>query len=67
MRDNGCDSLLDEVVIFCNHHDIEIPIVDDVRVLKGRPNRKAPTITNLHYYKVSVFCEVLNMQPQEIK
>lgn len=62
MRDGGWDSLLDEVGTFCNRHDIEIPIMNGVRVLKGRPKRKAPGVTNLHYYKVSIFYEVLDMQ-----
>ncbi|KAL6523426.1 hypothetical protein OROGR_017029 [Orobanche gracilis] len=66
MRDNGWDELLDEVVLFCNRHDIDLPSMDDVRVLKGRSKRKAPSVTNLHYYKVSVFYEVLDMQLQEL-
>ncbi|XP_042459406.1 uncharacterized protein LOC122043027 [Zingiber officinale] len=36
--------------IFC--HDIIIPDMNEVRVLKGRSRRKALVVTNLHYYKV---------------
>ncbi|KAG6476303.1 hypothetical protein ZIOFF_065542 [Zingiber officinale] len=40
--------------------------MNEVRVLKGRSRRKAPIVTNLHYYKVSLFYEVLDMQLQEL-
>ncbi|XP_042380415.1 zinc finger MYM-type protein 1-like [Zingiber officinale] len=66
MRDNGWDDLLNEVMMFCNCHDIVIPDMNEVRVLKGRSRRKAPIVTNLHYYKVSLFYEVLDMQLQEL-
>ncbi|CAI0434959.1 unnamed protein product [Linum tenue] len=66
MRDNGWESLLDDVVSSCTKDSIHIPIMHDVYVLPGRSRRKAPDITNLHHFQVELFYTVVDMQLQEL-
>ncbi|XP_059639301.1 uncharacterized protein LOC132281628 [Cornus florida] len=66
MRENGWDSLLDQVSSFCEKHGIEVPNMNDTLVTPGRSRRKANEITNLHYYRVQLFYAMLDMQLQEL-
>ncbi|XP_059658681.1 uncharacterized protein LOC132305013 [Cornus florida] len=66
MRENGWDSLLDQVSSFCEKYGIEVPNMNDTLVTPGRSRRKANEITNLHYYHVQLFYAVLDMQLQEL-
>ena len=36
--------------------------MDEIFVVAGRPRRKTPQITNLHYYSVELFYIVIDMQ-----
>lgn len=65
MRDDGWDSLLNEVSSFCERHEIDVPNMEDVFVTQGRPRRKAHEMTNLHNYRVKLFYTVIDMQLQE--
>ena len=40
--------------------------MDEIFVAVGRPRRKTPQITNLHYYHVELFYTVIYMQLQEL-
>jgi hypothetical protein len=40
--------------------------MDEIFVVAGRPHRKTPQITNLHYYHVELFYTVIYMQLQEL-
>ena len=66
MRDNGWSSLLDQVSYFCERHNIDIPSMNDTFLSRGRPQRKAHKITNLHLYQVELFYVVIDMQLQEL-
>ncbi|XP_021827657.1 zinc finger MYM-type protein 1-like [Prunus avium] len=66
MRDNGWDSLLDQVSFFCGKYHIEIPKMDDIFSSGGRPKRKAQPITNLHHYRVDLFVDVIDIQLREL-
>ncbi|XP_062012157.1 uncharacterized protein LOC133728737 [Rosa rugosa] len=66
MRDNGWDSLLSQVVSFCEKQEIDVPNMDDVPFIPGKSRRRAPKVTNLHRYRVELFCAVIDMQLQEL-
>ncbi|XP_031266391.1 uncharacterized protein LOC116124787 [Pistacia vera] len=66
MRDNGWETLLSKVYSFCADHDIDVPNMDDKFFIQGRSQRKAQAITNVHYYCIKLFYNVLDMQLQEL-
>jgi hypothetical protein len=55
MRDNGWDSLLEEVQQFCISKSILVPNMDDEIPVRGRNRLEGRTITNLHYYRAKIF------------
>ena len=59
-------SLLTEVSSFCTTHDILILNMDEIFVVSGRPRRNTQQNTNLHHYRVELFCIVIDMQLQEL-
>ena len=65
MRDDEWESLLIEVSSFCSKHDIPIPNMDEIFVVR-RSQRKTPQITTLHHYRVDLFYTVIDMQLQEL-
>ena len=66
LRDNGWDSILNQVLIFCGKENIIVPNMSEQHVCKGKSKRKSPEITNLHYYRFDFFCEVIDLQLQEL-
>ncbi|KAL3819974.1 hypothetical protein ACJIZ3_005879 [Penstemon smallii] len=66
MRNDGFESLLDEISLFCKTHDILIPNMDDNFEARGRPRRRAQKITNGHRFRVEIFNQVIDMQLQEM-
>ena len=62
MRDGEWESLLNEVSLFCSKHDILIPNMDDMFIVRGRSRRKAPQVTNLYHYRVELLYTVIDMQ-----
>ena len=64
MKDNGWESLLQEVNSFCDKHFINIPNMEDIFFSKGRSRRggKAQGITTEHHYRVELFYIVVDMQ-----
>ncbi|CAH9063619.1 unnamed protein product [Cuscuta europaea] len=68
-RDDRWDSLFEEVCNFCDQHSIDIPNMNDTFIRfdsRGRPVRKGPTLTNLHHYRYDLFCDVIDLQLQEL-
>ena len=66
MRDDEWISLLIEVSSFCTTHDIPILNMDEIFVVSGRPRRNTQQNTNLHHYRVELFCAIIDMQLQEL-
>ena len=69
MRDSGWDSLLEEVHLFCDKHEIVVPSMDEVfsRISpRCRSSRKAHTVSNIHRYRVELYYTVIYMQLQEL-
>ncbi|XP_024195986.1 zinc finger MYM-type protein 1-like [Rosa chinensis] len=66
MRDNGWDSLLQQVVAFCGKENIMVPNMSDQHLCKWKSKRKSPEITNMHYYRFDFFCAVIDLQLQEL-
>jgi len=64
LRDDGWDSLVNEVFSFCKKHDIELVIMDGEFVNPRNP-RKRSNMTNFHHYQVECFYTILDMQIQE--
>ena len=66
MRENGWPSLLDEVVLFCGKENISVPNMDSQYICPGKSLRRAPNLTNMHYYHFDCFCGVIDFQLQEL-
>ena len=56
---------MQEVILFCNNHDIDIPNMEDV-FYEGKSRRRNHNITIEHHYRVGLFYIVLDMQLQEL-
>ena len=66
MKDDGWESLHNEVSLFSEKNKIVIPSMDDMFVARGRPRRNAQTMKNLYHYRVELFYIVIDMQLQEL-
>ncbi|XP_047942832.1 zinc finger MYM-type protein 1-like [Salvia hispanica] len=66
LREEGWEGLLNEVSEFCNKYEINVLDMEDEFVPRGKVNRRAEKRKNLHYYRVGIFCFVINMQAQEL-
>lgn len=66
MRDDGWESFLNLVFLFCNKHKITIPNMEDVFVVQGKSRRNPQDNTSLHYYRVELYYAVIDMQLQEL-
>ncbi|CAN6678114.1 unnamed protein product [Malus baccata var. baccata] len=66
LRDDDFADLLDDVQKFCQDHDIVIPNMEDLRFVAGKSRRKAPRLTNFHYYRVDLYFQVLDTQLKEL-
>ncbi|KAM5569923.1 hypothetical protein ABKV19_017105 [Rosa sericea] len=51
----------------CKRHiEIDVPNMDGVPFIPRKSRRRAPKVTNLHRYRVELFCAVIDMQLQEL-
>ncbi|XP_047268589.1 uncharacterized protein LOC124898736 [Capsicum annuum] len=66
LRDDEWNSLIDKVTLFCNKHDILIPNFEDPYVSSLRSRRRHTDYTVLHHYRVEVFCNIIDLQLQEL-
>ena len=66
MRDDGCESLQNDISLFCEENKIFIPSIDDMFVTRRRPRRNAQTMTNYYHYRVELFYTVIDMQFQKL-
>ncbi|CAN6717423.1 unnamed protein product [Malus baccata var. baccata] len=66
LRDDDFGNLLDDVQKFCLEHDIVIPNMEDLHFVPRKSRRKAPRLTNFHYYHVDLYFQVLDTQLKEL-
>ncbi|XP_028091966.1 homeobox-leucine zipper protein ATHB-14-like [Camellia sinensis] len=66
MMESGWTSLLDDILSFCEKHEIDVPQIEDMFVARERKMCNVQEITNLHYYRAELFYTVLDMQIQEL-
>ncbi|XP_062077504.1 uncharacterized protein LOC133782254 [Humulus lupulus] len=66
MRDYGRDSLVEEVSNFCMEFNIDVLDMNHMYCPQGKSRRKAPKLTNFHYFHVDFFNTVIDLQLQEI-
>lgn len=66
LRENGWESLLEEVQTFCLKHDIEVPDLNRKYVDVTRSRNKHDNTTTLHHYKADVFNVAIDQQLVEI-
>ncbi|XP_057719287.1 uncharacterized protein LOC130933681 [Arachis stenosperma] len=66
IRDDGWSSLLNEVLLFCDSHNILAPNMNDIFVTQGRSRRKIQKVSNLHHFQVELFYQVIDRQLQEL-
>ncbi|KAM3203248.1 hypothetical protein P3L10_030874 [Capsicum annuum] len=60
LRENGWNSLNDNVSLFCKKNDILIPNFKDPYVSSLRFCRQIADYTVLHHYCVEVFCNIID-------
>ncbi|KAK9677246.1 hypothetical protein RND81_11G130500 [Saponaria officinalis] len=67
LRDDGWENLLQQVLLFCNNHDIEVPNMED-HYIYGRRRFRQPKyrVTNLHYFRYDVFIAAIDSQLHEL-
>ncbi|KAM1022634.1 hypothetical protein ACFX2H_043156 [Malus domestica] len=66
LRDDDFGDLLHVVEKFCEEHDIIVHNMEDLHFVPRKSRRKAPKITNFHYYRVDLYFQVLDMQLKEL-
>ncbi|XP_062080895.1 uncharacterized protein LOC133785692 [Humulus lupulus] len=66
MRDNGWDSLVEEVSKFCVEFNIDVLNMDGMYCAQGKSRRRAPKLTNFHYFRIDFFNSVIDLQLQEL-
>jgi hypothetical protein len=64
MREEGWNSLFEEVSMFCAKNNIIVPNMDDM--CKPRSRRKAQRMKNSQHYCVELYYIVIIMQLQEL-
>jgi hypothetical protein len=66
LRDDGWETLLEEVTSFCKHQNIEVPDMDACFSSVGRSRRKTKSITVEHHYRVDIFTAIIDQHLQEL-
>ena len=66
MRDNGWNFLVEEVSKFCVEFNIDVLNMDDMYCAQGKSRRRAPKLTNFHYFRIDFFNTVIDLQLQEL-
>ena len=65
-RDNGWQSLLEEICVFCEKNSVSIPNMEDVFVARGRSRRGVQEFTNLHHFQNDLFYTIIDDQMGEL-
>ncbi|XP_052291975.1 uncharacterized protein LOC102612274 [Citrus sinensis] len=66
MREHGWNSLLSQVSSFCEKHFISVPVMENMFLTPRKSRCRAQEITNMHHYRIDLFCAILDMQLQEL-
>jgi len=66
LRDDGWETLLEEVTSFCKHEDIEVPDMNTCFSNVGRSCCKKKSVTIEHHYQVDIFTAIIDQQLQEL-
>ncbi|XP_057471947.1 uncharacterized protein LOC130760580 [Actinidia eriantha] len=66
MRDEGWNSFLSQLTLFCGKYDIHIPMMEGDYLAASRKRCGRDEVTNLHHYHAELFYTVLDMQLQEL-
>ncbi|CAN6542490.1 unnamed protein product [Malus baccata var. baccata] len=66
LRDDDFGDLLDDVQKFCEEHDIVVPNMEDFHFVPRKSRRKAPKLTNFHYYRMDLYFQVVDTQLKEL-
>ncbi|CAJ2657317.1 unnamed protein product [Trifolium pratense] len=66
IRDKGWDSLLNEVSLFCDHHEVVMLNMDDTYQTYKKSKRNLEKVSNLHYFQVQLFYQVIDRRLQEL-
>lgn len=66
MRDNEWDTFASQVSSFYDSLNIEVPIMNDIFIPRGRSRRNSYKTTKLHHYRVELYYSIIDMQPQEL-
>lgn len=66
MTKGGWSSFLGEVSCFYEKCNIDIPKMDDIFLIQGKPQHKTREITNLQYYQVKLFYTVIDIRLQDL-
>ena len=64
LREDGWESLLEKVHLFCEEHDIPSLNMTDEYVNRNRPHQKT-NITNFQHYRIDCLNSVIDWQLQE--
>jgi hypothetical protein len=64
MREEGWNSLFEEVYVFCAKNNIVVPNMDDV--YQPRSWRKAQSMKNSQYYRVELYYTIIDIQLKEL-
>ncbi|KAM3236183.1 hypothetical protein P3L10_016220 [Capsicum annuum] len=65
MKESGWKSLLDDASSFCDSHDILIPKLDEPN-FPGKSKHKCFDVCYSHHLHVEIFCDVIDVQLQEL-
>ncbi|XP_024046728.1 uncharacterized protein LOC18051884 [Citrus clementina] len=67
LGDNGWNTLLDQVKVFCETRNIDVPEMDAPYVARqGRARHQEDTFTVADHYKVNIFYDAIDCQLQEL-
>ncbi|XP_052619796.1 uncharacterized protein LOC111889415 [Lactuca sativa] len=66
LRDEGWQSLLDQVVCFCEKNNIPVPNMNEAYRYIIRQRREKDNITTEHHYRVELFIVAIDSQLQEL-
>ncbi|KAK9676664.1 hypothetical protein RND81_11G092200 [Saponaria officinalis] len=65
--ENGWESLLEKVLLFCHKHEILVPDIEAHYIHeRGRFRQPKDRVTNIHYFRFEVFIAAVDSQLQEL-